>query len=87
MRMRRIGLTDENSFYLPLTQGIVSDALGLSIPYVNRVLHQLRDERLVHIEDQFVVIDNIDELTALVDFEQTYLYPLSIEDFTSEAAA
>lgn len=87
MRMRRIGLTEENSFYLPLTQGIVSDALGLSIPYVNRVLHQLREERLVHIEDQFVVLDNIDELAALVDFEQTYLCPLSIEDFTSEAAA
>lgn len=80
-RLQAIGLADERSYRLPLTQEIISDALGLSIPYVNRVLHQLRDDGLVRIKDQTVIIDNIEELSALADFERTYLKPLPIPEF------
>jgi CRP-like cAMP-binding protein len=83
-RLQLIGLADENSYRLPLTQEMISDALGLSIPYVNRVLQQLRHAGLVTIKDQLVVIDNMEELAALADFEQTYLMPLSIADFVTE---
>jgi len=31
-----VRLADERSFYLPLTQELIADALGLSIPYVNQ---------------------------------------------------
>src|SRR5437762_14321714 len=37
-RLQAIGLADERSFRLPLTQELIADALGLSIPYVNQVL-------------------------------------------------
>jgi DNA-binding transcriptional regulator LsrR (DeoR family) len=63
---------------------MISDALGLSIPYVNRVLHRLRDAGLVRIKDQTVIIDNIEELSALADFEHTYLKPLPIAEFMTE---
>jgi hypothetical protein len=63
---------------------MISDALGLSIPYVNRVLHQLRDDGLVRIKDQTVIIDNIEELSALADFEHTYLKPLPVAEFMIE---
>ena len=76
-------MADENSYRLPLTQEMISDALGLSIPYVNRVLQQLRHAGLVTIKDQLVVIDNMEELAALADFEQSYLMPLSIADFVT----
>ena len=83
-RLQAIGLADERSYRLPLTQEMISDALGLSIPYVNRVLHQLRDAGLVRIKDQTVIIDNFDELSALADFEHTYLKPLPIAEFMIE---
>jgi CRP-like cAMP-binding protein len=83
-RLQPIGLADQRSFRLPLTQEIVADALGLSVPYVNRVLQQLRAAGLVRIGDQTVVIENIDELSALADFEQTYLRPMSITELLAE---
>jgi maleamate amidohydrolase len=52
--------------------------LGLSIPYLNRILHDLRDEGLVHVRDQSVHIDDLVELTAVADFEHAYLQPAAI---------
>jgi len=79
-RLRLVGLADERSYRMPLTQEVIGDALGLSIPYVNRVLQQLRHEGLVSIKDQLVVIENIEELSAVADFDQGYLKPLSIAE-------
>lgn len=83
-RLRLIGLADERSYRLPLTQEMISDALGLSIPYVNRVLQQLRHDGLVTIKDQLVVIENMEELSALADFDQLYLKPPSIAELLAE---
>jgi CRP-like cAMP-binding protein len=80
-RLRDVGLADDSCYRLPLTQEMISDALGLSIPYVNRLLQQLRQDGLVTIKDQLVVIENMEELAALADFEQAYLRPLSIAEF------
>jgi CRP-like cAMP-binding protein len=85
-RLQLVGLADERSYRLPLTQELISDTLGLSIPYVNRVLHQLRDAGLVSIKDQLVVIENIEELSALADFDHAYLRPQSIAEFMTEHA-
>ena len=72
-RLRIVGLADEKSYRMPLTQELIADALGLSVPHVNRTLRQLRDDGLLTIEDQRVVINDIDALSALADFEMTYL--------------
>lgn len=85
-RLQPIGLSDGRSFRLPLTQEIIADTLGLSIPYVNRVLQQLRTAGLVRISDHVVTIENIEELSALADFEQTYLKPLSITELLADHA-
>ena len=79
-RLQIIGMADERSYRLPLTQEVISDVLGLSIPYVNRVVRQLRYDRLVRIEGQRVIIENMEELSALADFEHGYLRPLSIAE-------
>jgi CRP-like cAMP-binding protein len=83
VRLQAIGLADEHSYRLPLTQEMIGDALGLSVPYVNRVLHQLRDEGLVRVEDKVVTIDDVEGLSALADFERGYLRPMSIYDETA----
>jgi len=79
-RLQDLGLADQRSFRLPLTQEMLSDALGLSIPYVNRVLQQLREDGLVTIKHQVVTIENFEELSALADFEHSYLRPLSFAE-------
>jgi CRP-like cAMP-binding protein len=84
VRLQLVGLADERSYRLPLTQEMIGDALGLSIPYVNRVLQQLRQGGLVTIKDQLVVIENIEELSALADSDQLYLKPLSIAELLAE---
>jgi CRP-like cAMP-binding protein len=87
VRLQAVGLADERSYSLPLTQEIISDALGLSIPYLNRILHDLRDDGLVRIKGQTVFIDDVEELSALADFERSYLRPLSVADLVPGATA
>ena len=85
-RLQAVDLADERSFRLPLTQELIADALGLSIPYVNRVLRELRDDDLVCIKDKVIVIKDVEALATLVDFERNYLKPLSIVELLNEAA-
>lgn len=46
-RLRDAGLADGQAFPMPLTQETLADALGLSVVHVNRVLQQLRRDRLI----------------------------------------
>jgi CRP-like cAMP-binding protein len=80
VRLQTVGLADARSYRLPLTQEMVADALGLSIPYLNRILRDLRDDGLVRVKDQMLVIEDLDALSALADFEHGYLRPLSVAD-------
>src|SRR5262249_30259080 len=41
-RLQAVGLADDHSYQLPLTQELISDALGLSVTHVNRVFQRLR---------------------------------------------
>jgi CRP-like cAMP-binding protein len=72
-RLQVVGLADERSYQMPLTQELIADALGLSVPHVNRTFRQLRDDGLVAVEEQRVTLKDIDALSALADFEKTYL--------------
>jgi CRP-like cAMP-binding protein len=76
-RLQAIGLAEDKSYKLPLTQELIADALGLSIPHVNRVLRRLREDNLVILEDQRVTIKDIDGLSELADFEPSYLFRFS----------
>lgn len=86
-RLQAIGLAEETSFRLPLTQELLADALGLSVQYVNQTIRQLRQEDLVTIERQQVTIHNFEALTALADFERTYLSRFRIAELWPDAAA
>ncbi|HWD57055.1 MAG TPA: Crp/Fnr family transcriptional regulator [Stellaceae bacterium] len=72
-RLQAVGLADAQSFKIPLTQELLADALGLSIPHVNRVLRRLREDNLVVVEDQRVTVKDIDSLSELADFDPGYL--------------
>lgn len=73
VRLQAIGLADERSYRLPLTQELIADALGLSVQYVNQTLRHLREEGLATVDRQQVTITNLDGLAALADFERSYI--------------
>ncbi|HTZ34737.1 MAG TPA: Crp/Fnr family transcriptional regulator [Stellaceae bacterium] len=85
-RLQAVGMADERAYAIPLTQELIGDALGLSVPHVNRVLRRLREENLVVIEDQRVTIKDVAALAELADFEPGYLRRFAIRQMLEEAA-
>lgn len=72
-RLRLVGEADGRSFELPLTQEILADTLGLSIVHVNRTLRRLRENGLLCIKDERVVIGDLEKLTSVSEFSPQYL--------------
>ncbi|MXQ14142.1 helix-turn-helix domain-containing protein [Microvirga makkahensis] len=73
LRLRAVGLTEDDSFKLPLTQAELGDALGLSTVHVNRVVQDLRKERLITWRGETLVIDDWERLQELAEFDPTFL--------------
>jgi len=80
-RLQLIGLADDCSYRIRLSQEVIGDALGLSLPYVNRVLRRLADDGLVTIREHRFTINDVEALAALADFEQNYLKPMPLAEF------
>jgi len=72
-RLQAVGLTRGNSYYLPVTQTDIGDALGLSTVHVNRTLHVLGAEGLVTMHSNVVVVLNWKRLQAAAEFDPSYL--------------
>jgi CRP-like cAMP-binding protein len=53
-RLSAVGLADETNFELPLSQEVMSDALGLSVPHVNRTLAKLRADGLIAVNGHHI---------------------------------
>ena len=63
-----VGLGDNGRFPLPLTQEVLSDVLGLSVVHVNRVLQQLKRERLIELHGGRAKILDAALLAQICDF-------------------
>lgn len=85
VRLQAIGQAEERSYRMPLTQELIGDTLGLSVPHVNRTLRQLRDDGLVLIEGHQVVMKDFEGLAALADFERSYLSRSRISEALAQA--
>ena len=72
-RLRAVGLAEELSYVLPLTQELIADVLGLSGPHVSRMLRSMREEGLVTIEDHRLTVMDLESLTLLAGFDGDYL--------------
>jgi CRP-like cAMP-binding protein len=64
-RLRRHDLINGLSFNLPLTQEQIADHLGLTIVHLNRTLRRMREERLVVVDRQVVMILDFERLREL----------------------
>lgn len=67
-------ITDGSTFFLPLTQEIIGEFLGLSTVSVNRCLQELRGDELLRSERGITTILNWSALVALGQFDPTYLH-------------
>lgn len=75
-RLRMVGRAEEKSFNLPFSQEIMSDVLGLSVPHLNRMMQQLKSEKLVSEKTRNVKLIDIDALKALAHYQPHELAPI-----------
>jgi CRP-like cAMP-binding protein len=74
VRMQAVGLADGFSIPLPITQGTISDALGLSTVHVNRVVQALRAAGLIAWNRTVLTIKDWDGLQKAGEFDPIYLH-------------
>ena len=74
VRLDRIGMTREREFDFPVTQIDLADATGLTAVHANRMLRQLREQRLVEFRQGLVRIIDWPALQAFAEFDSRYLF-------------
>lgn len=67
-RLRLAGLVQRDRFPLPLTQETLADASGLSNVHVNRVLQELRRDRLIELHGGMAVLLDRPRMAHLCDY-------------------
>jgi len=82
-RLASAGLSDGQRFALGLTQTDLAEICGLTNVHVNRVMRQLREERLCVFRSSLVEIPDPARLMARAQFDPNYLY---IDDTAPVAA-
>jgi CRP-like cAMP-binding protein len=73
-RLEMVGLAQDVSFALPLTQSDLGAALSLTVVHTNRVLRSLRERGLLTFRNRQVEIHDRKALVKLGDFDPAYLY-------------
>jgi CRP-like cAMP-binding protein len=72
-RLMMVGRAEPTAFDLPISQEVMSDTLGLSVPHLNRMLTRLRNERLLILSDHRLQFLDIRALEVLAHFQATTL--------------
>jgi CRP-like cAMP-binding protein len=74
VRMKNVGLVEDHSFELPLTQEELADALGLTPVHINRVLKRMRAEELITLKGGTLHILDYERLAQATGFNPNYLH-------------
>ena len=74
VRLQIVGLADDKSFALPLTQADLADCTGLTSVHVNRMLKKLRDENMLTFRGARATIEDWERLQRVAEFDPTYLH-------------
>ena len=72
-RFRRMGLSTNGRFSLPMTQAEIGKHLGLTSVHVNRTLQELRRRELVNTQGTNIELPDLSELQRLAGFDPRYL--------------
>ena len=74
LRLRSVGLADDDEVELPLTQAELAASLGLSAVHVNRCLQHLRAEGLIRFKSGRLALPDVARLRELSEFNPNYLH-------------
>lgn len=74
LRLQAVGLADHNQCALPMTQAELADGLGISTVHANRILQDLRFDRLITLKAGELTIEDWDSLAQEGGFDATYLH-------------
>lgn len=74
LRARNIGLSSETSLFLPLSQILLSDALGMTAVHVNRVLKELRLQGAMLLKRGSLEIVDPAMIVRIAGFDEGYLH-------------
>jgi CRP-like cAMP-binding protein len=72
-RLVLVGNAGEGAFTLPFTQEMMSDALGLSVPHLNRMLTKLRREGLIAVSERHVEFIDLKAIQQLAQFRPVHV--------------
>lgn len=82
LRHAIVGKVSEDTFFLPLTQSDLADALGLSTVYVNKTITRLRASGIIETDRRQIRILEPAELSTIAGFDPSYLH---LRRFSHEA--
>jgi len=82
-RLLAVGRAQETSFDLPFSQEIIADVLGLSVPHLNRVMQQLRAEKLIESRLRLVNLVDMAGLRKLAHYQPFSLEPIPLPEINS----
>jgi CRP-like cAMP-binding protein len=87
-RLIAVGRAEESAFNLPFTQEMMSDALGLSVPHLNRTLTKLRADGMVAVNNRRVDFIDLPALRILAQFQpiQSARIPFPYDVATEDVA-
>ena len=77
-RLKTVGHAEEKRFTLPFSQEVIADVLGLSVPHLNRMMQQLRAERLIADKERVVEFIDTDAMQALAHFQPVAMAPIPL---------
>lgn len=76
-RARAVGLTEDDSFEMPLTQEELADTMGMTPVHMNRCFQMLRGEDLITTQGKRVIIVSLKRLMEFSEFDPIYLHQVT----------
>ncbi len=73
-RLEPIGLMQNHSYELPITQEDLGDAFGMTTVHVNRTLQELRSEGLISSHGKTLIINDWERLQQVGQYTRDYLH-------------
>ena len=74
LRLRAVGLAEDDGCDMPLTQEDLADVFGLTPVHVNRTLQELREAGLIVLRNRRLEIPDAERLKAFCGFNPNYLH-------------
>jgi CRP-like cAMP-binding protein len=68
-RLLAVGRAESDRFTLPFSQEVMADVLGLSVPHLNRMMQQLRFEKLIADSERVVKFLDASAMQALAHYQ------------------